>query len=59
MKSDIFETRLLGQKAICMGGAEAAEIFMILINLRERRLHLIAPRKPYLGKMMFRDLMGT
>ncbi|SFC91477.1 fatty-acid peroxygenase [Bacillus sp. OV322] len=27
MKSDIFETRLLGQKAICMGGAEAAEIF--------------------------------
>ena len=25
--SDIFETRLLGQKAICMGGKEAAEIF--------------------------------
>lgn len=25
--SDIFETRLLGQKAICMGGKEAAKIF--------------------------------
>lgn len=25
--SNVFETRLLGQKAICMGGAEAAEIF--------------------------------
>ena len=25
--SDIFETRLLGKKAICMGGKEAAEIF--------------------------------
>ncbi|MDQ0163867.1 cytochrome P450 [Aeribacillus alveayuensis] len=25
--SDIFETRLLGQKAICMGGKEAAEVF--------------------------------
>ncbi|WP_313432895.1 cytochrome P450 [Siminovitchia terrae] len=26
-QSDIFETRLLGQKAICMGGKEAAELF--------------------------------
>lgn len=26
-QSDLFETRLLGQKAICMGGKEAAEIF--------------------------------
>lgn len=25
--SDVFETHLLGQKAICMGGAEAAEVF--------------------------------
>ncbi|WP_281257345.1 cytochrome P450 [Bacillus oleivorans] len=25
--SDVFETRLLGKKAICMGGKEAAEIF--------------------------------
>ena len=25
--SDIFETRLLGKKAICMGGKEAAEVF--------------------------------
>ncbi|MBS4201668.1 cytochrome P450 [Bacillus sp. FJAT-49732] len=25
--SDIFETRLLGKKAICMGGTEAAELF--------------------------------
>lgn len=25
--SDVFETRLLGQKAICMGGKEATEIF--------------------------------
>ena len=25
--SDIFETRLLGKKAICMGGKETAEIF--------------------------------
>jgi len=25
--SDVFETRLLGQKAICMGGKEAAEVF--------------------------------
>src|SRR5690625_2533289 len=25
--SDIFETRLLGKKAICMGGKEAAELF--------------------------------
>ncbi|VEF47423.1 fatty acid alpha hydroxylase, cytochrome P450 [Bacillus freudenreichii] len=27
LQSDVFETRLLGQKAICMGGKEAAEIF--------------------------------
>ena len=26
-QSDVFETRLLGKKAICMGGKEAAEIF--------------------------------
>ncbi|MCG1027465.1 cytochrome P450 [Virgibacillus halodenitrificans] len=26
-QSDLFETRLLGQKAICMGGKEATEIF--------------------------------
>lgn len=26
-QSDIFQTRLLGQKVICMGGEEAAEIF--------------------------------
>lgn len=25
--TDVFETRLLGQKAICMGGKEAAEVF--------------------------------
>ena len=25
--SDIFETRLLGKKAICMGGQEAVELF--------------------------------
>ena len=27
LNSDIFETRLLGKKAICMGGQEAAELF--------------------------------
>lgn len=27
LQSDIFETRLLGQKAICMGGEEAASLF--------------------------------
>lgn len=27
LESDIFETRLIGQKAICMAGEEAAEIF--------------------------------
>ena len=27
MDSDIFQTRLLGQKAICIGGKEAAELF--------------------------------
>ncbi|WP_147804828.1 cytochrome P450 [Alkalicoccus halolimnae] len=27
LDSDIFETRLLGKKAICMGGAEAVELF--------------------------------
>ena len=26
-QSDVFETRLLGQKAICMGGKQAAELF--------------------------------
>ncbi|WP_100330254.1 cytochrome P450 [Bacillus xiapuensis] len=26
-QSDVFETRLLGEKAICMGGEEAAELF--------------------------------
>ena len=27
LNSDMFETRLLGKKAICMGGKEAAELF--------------------------------
>ena len=27
MDTDIFQTRLLGQKAICIGGKEAAELF--------------------------------
>ena len=34
--SDIFETRLLGEKAICMGGKETRKFFMTLRNSKGR-----------------------
>lgn len=35
-RSDVFETRLMLTKVICMVGEEAAKIFTILIGLPER-----------------------
>ena len=35
--SDIFETRLLGKKAICMGGKEAAEVFYDTEKFKRKR----------------------
>ena len=51
--SDIFETRLLGKKAICMGGKEAAEVFMTLRNLKGRMQHQTGLCKHYLARMVF------
>lgn len=36
LNSDIFETRLLGKKAICIGGKEAAEIFYNTENFKRK-----------------------
>lgn len=52
--SDIFETRLLGKKAICMGGKEAAEIFMTLRNSKGRMQHQTGLCKHCLARMVFR-----
>lgn len=52
--SDIFETRLFGKKAICMGGKEAAEVFMTLRNSKGKMQHQIGRCKHCLARMVFR-----
>lgn len=50
LESDIFETRLMGQKVICMGGKEAAEMFYNN-NLFKRKDALPTPiKKSLLGE---------
>ncbi|WP_100012333.1 cytochrome P450 [Lentibacillus sediminis] len=57
-QSDVFETRLLGQKAICMGGEEAAELFY---DTEKFKRHGVAPgpvKKTLLGKNSVQTLDG-
>ncbi|PSL42729.1 fatty-acid peroxygenase [Salsuginibacillus halophilus] len=50
LESDIFETRLLGKKTVCMGGAEAAEIFY-----DEEKFY----RKNAVPKVLKKSLLGN
>lgn len=57
-QSDVFETRLLGQKAICMGGEEAAELFY---DTEKFKRHRVAPgpvKKTLLGENSVQTLDG-
>lgn len=54
-ESRVFETRLLGEKTICMVGEKEAELFMIMPNFLERMLLPGEFRKRCLVREAFRD----
>ena len=52
--SDVFETRLLGKKAICMGEKRQRKFFMTPRNSKGKALHLTGRSKPCLVRMVFK-----
>ena len=52
--SDVFETRLLGKKVICMGGKKLRKFFMTLKNSKGKVQHQIGQCKHCLERMVFK-----
>lgn len=56
--SNIFETHIMAQKAICITGKDATKVFIMRTYLKERVLHLKEFKKLYLVKMQYRERMA-
>ncbi len=53
--SDIFQTRLMGQKVICIGGEEAAEVFYDELKFRRKGAAPKRIKESILGKRAYRQ----
>ena len=58
LQSDIFQTRLMGKKVICMGAKKPLNFFMTLQNLKEKERCQNGLRTPCWDKKVFKRWMA-